>query len=110
MVTVGNKVGFWSLPKIRPRIFLMERVTGRPVFGLGRRQNSSSGMEIVCFDQGAFGHERKKPTACMTNLPDMTELDGCRSGEKGRWLASSLEERLQQTASWSIWAPGLRAP
>ena len=47
----------------------------------------------------------------MTNLPDMKELvlDGCRSGERERHLAVNLDERLHQTASWSLWAPGLRA-
>ena len=68
-----------------------------------------NGMELISFDQGAFGHTRKKPTTCMTNLPDMKELDGCRSGERERHLAVNLDERLNQTASWSLWAPGLRA-
>ena len=45
----------------------------------------------------------------MTNLPDMRELDGCHSGERERHLAVNLDERMHQTASWSLWAPGLRA-
>ena len=68
-----------------------------------------NGMELISFDQGAFGHTRKKPTTCMTNLPDMQELHGCRSGERERYLAVDLDERLLQTAAWSLWAPGLRA-
>ena len=67
------------------------------------------GMSLLSFDQGAFGHVRKKPTTCMSNLPDMCELDGCRSGQRERHLAVHLDERLQQTSSWSLWAPGLRA-
>ena len=67
------------------------------------------GMEMIHFDQGVFGHCRKKPTSCMTNLPDMSQLDGCRSGEKERFLSEELNDRMNQTASWSIWAPGLRA-
>ena len=67
----------------------------------------SSGMELINFDQGAFGHTRKKNTTCVTNLPDMRELDGCRSGEREGHLAVNLDERLHQSASWSLWAPGL---
>ena len=67
------------------------------------------GMKLINFDQGACGHARKKPTTCMSNLPDMSELGECRSGEKERNLAAHLDERLQQTTSWSLWAPGLRA-
>ena len=68
-----------------------------------------NGMELISFDQGAFDHTRKKPTTCMTNLPDMQELHGCRSGERERYLAVDLDERLLQTAAWSLWAPGLKA-
>ena len=67
------------------------------------------GMSLLSFDQGAFGHVRKKPTTCMSNLPDKCELDGCRSGQRERHLAVHLDERLQQTSTWSLWAPGLRA-
>ena len=67
------------------------------------------GMTLIHFDQGCFGHPRKKPTTCMTNLPDMGDLDGCRSGTYERALATNIEERLNQTASWSMWAPGFRA-
>ena len=67
------------------------------------------GMTLIHFDQGCFGHPRKKPTTCMTNLPDMGDLDGCRSGTYERALANNIEERLNQTASWSMWAPGFRA-
>ena len=66
-------------------------------------------MTLIHFDQGAFGHTRRKPTTCMTNLPDMKDLDGCRSGTRERALANNIEERLEQTASWSLWAAGLRA-
>ena len=58
------------------------------------------------FDQGMFGHPRKKPMGCITNLPDMGDLDGCRIGGCDSSLAENLDERLNQTASWSLWAPG----
>ena len=73
---------------------------------LGKYQDQ--GMTVIQFDQGLFGHPRKKPTGCMTNLPDMGELDGCRTGSCEGSLAENLDERLHQTASWSLWAPGFR--
>ncbi len=52
------------------------------------------GMIDIQFDQGLFGHPRKKPTGCMTNLPDMSELHGCRTGSCEGSLADNLDERL----------------
>ena len=116
MVQIPNKVGFLLESPQDPKTYLSD--------GLGDESASfwawdetrdflerfaPQGMGLVQFDQGVFGHCRKKPTTCMTNLPDMSQLDGCRSGEKERFLAVGLNERLDQTASWSIWAPGLRA-
>ena len=72
-------------------------------------KHRDSGMGLYSFDQGAFGHLRKKPTTCMSNLPDMSELHGCRAGRCERHLAVNLDERFNQTAAWSLWAPGLRA-
>ena len=54
------------------------------------------GMIMTQFDQGMFGHARKKPTGCMTNLPDMGELDGCRIGGCDSSLAENLDERLNK--------------
>ena len=116
MGQIPNRVGFLLESPQDPKTYLSD--------GLGDESASfwawdetrdflerfaPQGMGLVQFDQGVFGHCRKKPTTCMTNLPDMSQLDGCRSGEKERFLAVGLNERLDQTASWSIWAPGLRA-
>ena len=64
-----------------------------------------NGTGRISFDQGVFGHCRKKPTTCMTSLPDMSQLDGCRSGEKDRFLAVGLNERIDQTASGMVLGP-----
>ena len=37
------------------------------------------GMGLVSFDQGCFGHSRRKPTTCLTNLEDMRDLEDQRS-------------------------------
>ena len=68
------------------------------------------GLKVVSFDQGECGHGRRKPTSLLTNLPGMDELQGLRCGkdEKGiEPLAADLPQRLEQTSSWSSWAPGL---
>ena len=68
------------------------------------------GMRVVSFDQGMLGHEQNKPTSCLTNLPKVLELDQLRcSGNQGKPLNPSMEERFQQTASWAEWAEGLMA-
>eukprot|EP00435_Cladocopium_sp_Y103_P061147 s73_g22.t1 len=70
------------------------------------------GLKMVAFDQGKCGHSRRKPTCLLTNLPGMDELQGLRC-EKDHMgiepLAADLPQRLQQTSSWSSWAPGLTA-
>ena len=69
-----------------------------------------AGMILVTMDQGALGHQQRKPTGCMTNLPEMEELNGLRcQGAKGQPLEEDLQQRLAQTAEWSSWAPGFKA-
>ena len=101
--------------KTQKRTSLMGLEMNLPVFGLGMKHKCfwrSIGIlewDFFSFDQGAFGHLCKKPTTCISNLPDMSKLHGCRSGRCERHLAVNLDERLNQTAAWSLWAPGLRA-
>ena len=81
---------FWSWPEV---ISFAER------FGLG----------TVSFDQGMYGHQQRKPTTCLTNLPLMGHLHGARcSTHLGEGLHENLQQRFAQTASWSSWAPGLK--
>ena len=63
-------------------------------------------MELVKFDQGALGHQRRKPTTVATNLPGMGSLHGLRGGGPEA-MATALPERLHQTKTWAQWAPGL---
>ena len=74
---------FWSWPEV---ISFAER------FGLG----------TVSFDQGMYGHQQRKPTTCLTNLPLMGHLHGARcSTNIGEGLHENLQQRFAQTASWS---------
>ena len=116
MSHVNNKVVFFLESPEDPKAYLTDGAgdesasfwawDGTQMF---LEKHRDSGMGLYSFDQGAFGHLRKKPTTCMSNLPDMSELHGCRAGRCERHLAVNLDERFNQTAAWSLWAPGLRA-
>ena len=81
---------FWSWPEV---------ISFAEQFGLG----------TVSFDQGMYGHQQRKPTTCLTNLPLMGHLHGARcSTHIGEGLHENLQQRFTQTASWSSWAPGLK--
>ena len=67
------------------------------------------GMQIISFDQGSYGHPRRKPTSCLVNLSPILEFQGVRCEEKmGLKLEKDLGDRFAQTAAWSTWAPGLK--
>ena len=116
MKEVGNRVGFLLESPQDPKSYLAEGQGDEsasfwawPETKTFWEKHEPMGMEMIHFDQGLFGHVRKKPTTCLTNLPDMGELNGCRSGGNERFLEGNLEDRLRQTSAWSLWAPGLRA-
>ena len=115
MKMVGNRVGFLLESPQDPKTYLSngEGNESASFWAWPETQGflekyGEKGMIMTQFDQGMFGHPRKKPTGCMTNLPDMRELDGCRIGGCDSSLAENLDERLNQTASWSLWAPGFQ--
>ena len=67
-------------------------------------------MNVINFDQRPMGHCRKKPTSILTNLPNMLELQELRSPTgQDEPLADNLSERIEQSRSWALWAPGFRA-
>ena len=71
---------------------------------------SEAGMNVINFDQRPMGHCRKKPTSILTNLPNMLELQELRSPTgQDEPLADNLSERIEQSRSWALWAPGFRA-
>ena len=71
---------------------------------------SEEGMNVINFDQRPMGHCRKKPTSILTNLPNMLELQELRSPTgQDEPLADNLSERIEQSRSWALWAPGFRA-
>ena len=85
----GSIPSFWNFPEI---------------IEFGRERN----MKMVDLDQGACGHQRRKPTTLLTNLPGMEDLAGMK-GEGREELEKDLEGRLRQSREWAAWAPGMVA-
>ena len=67
------------------------------------------GMGLVSFDQGCFGHSRRKPTTCLTNLEDMRDLEDLCSTKHSEALPKDIKDRCHLSSTWAVWAPGLRA-
>ena len=65
------------------------------VFKWFRRWMVENRMDICHFEQGGFGHPRRRPTTMATNL-DVVELKG---------VQDSREHAEEETGSWSSWAP-----
>ena len=64
-------------------------------------------MKMVCFDQGATGHCRRKPTGLLTNLPMMEQLEFCKGGGTTNPVCGDLSQRMATSRSWSEWSSGL---
>ena len=71
---------------------------------------SAYDMNFVKFDQGAMGHQRRKPTTLMSDLEELQELRGMKSETQPvEQMEKDLQKRMEQTHTWSEWAPGLVA-
>ena len=83
---------FWDFPEVKQMI--------------GR-----GGIQKLTFDQGPYGHERRKPTSALSNLPEMEHLDGAVGDGVGGGgaLPGDLGERMRASKTWAAWAPGLIA-
>ena len=66
------------------------------------------GMGLVSFDSGCFGHPRRKPTTCLTNMEDMRDLDDQRSEKHSEALPQNVGDRCRLSSTWAMWA-ALRA-
>ena len=67
-------------------------------------------MDFIGFEQGAMGHQRKKPTMLMSDLRDLRQLEGMKaSGQVQEEMEKDLQRRMAQTGTWAEWAPGLVA-
>eukprot|EP00435_Cladocopium_sp_Y103_P063966 s1182_g25.t1 len=69
-------------------------------------------LAMTSFEQGAYGHEKPKPTTFAHNINGFEGLHGAKSQRDGfdvSWKDRPLQERLQQSATWAEWAPGVKA-
>ena len=69
-----------------------------------------NGLKMISFDQAPMGHQRRKPTTVLGNLPALGQLEGIRSpGARTDPLPSGLQETMNASREWAAWAPGLVA-
>ena len=62
-----------------------------------RQMLEAESMLIVNFDQGSTGHERRKPTGLLTNLPLMEQLNVKVGGGQCGPILGELEERMTRS-------------
>ena len=87
----GQSASFWCFPELMAWVGI-------------------AGLRLVTFDQGKLGHQRKKPTTVLTNLPAFQELHGLQGdGCDDSPLPSNLGDRIRTSKTWAAWAPGLVA-
>eukprot|EP00438_Fugacium_kawagutii_P019184 Skav219373 [mRNA] locus=scaffold76:661740:669233:+ [translate_table: standard] len=71
-------------------------------------------VDMLHMDQGAMGHQVRKPTTLAVVLPSLRELDGIRGAPEqlsqvSRRQDLPLQERMAMSKQWAAWAPGLKA-
>ena len=66
------------------------------------------GLKRVSIEQGALGHPTRKPTALLTNIPEVLKIDGLTSPNPGRVWPDSLDARIEMSQKLASWAPGLK--
>ena len=73
-------------------------------------------IKMLHFDQGPMGHTKRKPTTLAVVLRDIQVLNGVRGPPSGVQPEGqvpdrndmTLQERCEESRSWSAWAPGLK--
>ncbi|CAL1144503.1 unnamed protein product [Cladocopium goreaui] len=70
-------------------------------------------LVITSFEQGAYGHVKPKPTSFGHNITGFEQLHGAKTqrepGHQDTWRHQSLPQRIAESATWSEWAPGVKA-
>lgn len=66
-------------------------------------------LRVSRIDQGALGHPVRKPTALISNLEEVAELDGlrCDSYDPAAWDIP-LPQRIEKSKNLAAWAGGLK--
>ena len=72
------------------------------------------GISLIHMDQHPMGHKKRKPTTVATNMEELFQLDGLRGEPDDEvqtseaFRAMTLPQRIQESKTWSAWAPGLK--
>ena len=64
----------------------------------------------IQIDQGALGHETRKPSTLLTTVPEVIQLQGLQSSrndQQTRW-PDDVNQRVQLSKRLASWAPGLK--
>ena len=64
----------------------------------------------IQIDQGALGHETRKPSTFLTTVPEVIQLQGLQSSrndQQTRW-PDDVNQRVQLSKRLALWAPGLK--
>ena len=96
-----------------------EDVDEHQYFSMWRTQEWKSFQEaynakLISFDQGPFGHPKRKPTTLtLINMNEMMQLQDVRGRGAEPEVAPlpelSVKERCAMSKTWAAWAPGLKA-
>ena len=66
------------------------------------------GLTRVTVDQGALGHQRRKPTCLWSNMDVIKALDGLKDDTKHAAWPDSLSRAMELSKSTAAWAPTLK--
>eukprot|EP00435_Cladocopium_sp_Y103_P055340 s270_g18.t1 len=66
------------------------------------------GLTRVTVDQGALGHQRRKPTCLWSNMDVIKALDGLKDDTKYAAWPDSLSSAMELSKSTAAWAPTLK--
>ena len=96
-----------------------EDVDEHQYFSMWRTQEWKSFQEaynakLISFDQGPFGHPKRKPTTlALINMNEMMQLQDVRGRGAEPEVAPlpelSVKERCALSKTWAAWAPGMKA-
>ena len=66
------------------------------------------GLKRLTVDQGALGHQRRKPTCLWSNMEVIKALDGLKDDTKYAAWPDSLSRAMELSKSTAAWAPTLK--
>lgn len=110
----------WNNQKIQPDTEALRTSTRMGTFhSVGRRNERilkpSTTSPRFTWINTQSGHKKRKPTTIATNIEELFQLNGLRGelDDKSRateaFRSMTLQQRIQESKTWSSWAEGLTA-